>query len=284
MNNTVRKIITIVLSLVFVCCLGQMAYIGIQYYQAEQARAQAQELLQTMPPDTEPSTPAATEPSDATEPTETEPPVTRPTIQQEPLEKNAEFLLDMDYSGLKEKNEDVIGWVYIPDTKVDYPILRSYDNQDYLNHAWDGSYSFSGSIFLECKNNRNFLDYNTILYGHHMLNGTYFAAVADYKHADFQKAHPYVYVLTDNDLRRYEVFSTYEAPVQSDAYRLYFPDDATKQAALDYYMEKSVMADKGNLQMPTVDDYILTCSTCTGVANYQNRWVIHARLTGIWIR
>lgn len=283
MKKKQRKVLTTVFIFLFLLGAGLMFRQLLQYRAAEKARQEAQQLIQTAmqaqkkEEEPQPETiPAAVEtvPEEATaQPVQT-------AMQQTPLEEEAQFLMQMDLTALQDVNEDVFGWIHITGSDISFPLLRSYDNEDYLYHAWDGSYSASGSIFLECKNNRNLLDFNTIIYGHHMRNGTVFAPIMNYDDEAYRDEHPYIYILTENGLRRYEVFSAYEADITSDTYRLYYPDEQAKLTALEHFTQSSVL-EKGIT--PTKDDYILTLSTCTGTGIYDTRWVVQAVLTGIWV-
>lgn len=196
---------------------------------------------------------------------------------QEPLAEEASFLLELDLEALRATNGDVLGWIHIPDSEIDYPIIRVEDNNEYLRRAWDGSRNQAGCIFLECRNSTNLSDFNTLIYGHYMKNGTMFGSLHRFAEKDYLDAHPCVYLVTDDTVRRYEVFSVYEADVVSDTYRLIFEDEARKQSCLDYYISSSVV--ESGL-MPTPDDYVLTLSTCMGNGRYETRWVVQAVLTG----
>ncbi len=287
MERKGRKWMRAVLGILFAVGLGLTAWQLAEYHRAARSTQQARDLVAAAGEErqeVETGGEAAALPSgEAPEQQEqTQPPeVSVEAGVQEPLAEEALFLLELDYAPLQEENGDVMGWIHIPDTEVSYPLLRSHDNEEYLHQAWDGSYSASGSIFLECKNSRNFLDFNTILYGHHMRNGSFFAPIIEYKDQEFRDGHPYIYIVTDNDLRRYAVFSAYEADIEGDTYRLYYPDEETKQRALTHFIESSVWEAAAE---PTTEDYILTLSTCVGNGNYTTRWVVQARLTGIWIR
>jgi len=206
----------------------------------------------------------------------------QPTVEavvQDPLEENAQFLLELDLKALRETNEDVLGWIHIPDSPIDFPLMRSADNADYLNTTWDGRTSSLGSIFLECMNAPDFGDFNTIIYGHNIKGGKMFGSLHSFRDAAYQQAHPFVYIVTDEGVRRYEIFAAYEAPVTSDTYRLYFEDDARKQSSLEHYMSSSVWP--ADVE-PGVKDHILTLSTCTGTGRYETRWVVQAVQTGLF--
>ena len=198
---------------------------------------------------------------------------------QEPLAENAAFLLDMDLSVLRETNEDVLGWIHIPGTPIDFPLMDSADNADYLNTTWDGKSSSLGSIFLECMNDPNLQDFNTIVYGHNIRGGKMFGSLHWYRDLAYRDEHPHVYIVTDGSVRRYEIFAAYEAPVTSDTYRLYFRDEAQKLASLEHYVGSSVWHTDTELG---VEDYILTLSTCTGTGRYETRWVVQAVQTGLF--
>ncbi len=200
-----------------------------------------------------------------------------PEVQEQvPLAEEDRHLLEMDLSAAMETNPDVLGWISIPGTRISYPLLRGEDNSEYLHSAWDGSYSSAGSIFLECMNSPDFSDFNTILYGHNMKNGSMFAELNGYQHQSYLEAHPLVYIRTTEGLLRYEVFAAYEAPVESDTYRLYFEDDARREDFLAHTKNSSVL----ETELKTgIGDRILTLSTCTG-SGYGSRWVVQAVLTG----
>lgn len=281
MNQKLRRGLTVLLGLVFAVGLGLMIRQAISYRNAEQARQDALALVTpvtmvpvptTLPAEAETTAPEPELPPETTE---------APTVQQAPLEEEAKFLLGLDLSPLQTANADVLGWIHIAGGDVSYPLLRSYDNRDYLYKTWEKKFSNAGSVFLECKNNRNLLDFNTIIYGHHMADGSVFAPMVNYRDPEYLAGHPYIYILTQGDLRRYEIFSVYEAALDSHTYRLHFPDEATKLAALDHYTASSVV-DTG--VAPGIDDYILTLSTCVGNSTYETRWVVQARLTGIWTK
>lgn len=160
-------------------------------------------------------------------------------------------------AALRQTNPDVLGWITIPDTVISYPLMKAADNQEYLYQTWDGKYSKYGSIFLECRNSHDLSDFNTLIYGHNMLTDDMFGTLPDYGQQSHFESHPSIYVVTDAGVRRYDVFSAYEAQVISDTYRLIFEDDVRKEAALELYTGASVL-DTGIV--PEADDAILTLS------------------------
>lgn len=276
MKNSVRKPIMLLLAIVFLFGVGMSVRQMLDSRNAAQSNSHAQSIAghTTQPATTAPSTEAA--PTE-TVPAETVPDeTTQPTL---PPDENAQFLESLDIPALQEINPEVIGWIYIPGTEIDYPLLHTQDNETYLHTAWDGTSNVAGSIFLETKCSPDFTAFNTIVYGHNMRNGSMFAALKNYQDHTYYLEHPCIYIVTNTQIYRYEIFSAYEASVVSDTYRLSFKSDTQKQTALQYYLESSVL----DLELsPTEDDFILTLSTCTGTGTYETRWVVQAMCTGEW--
>ncbi|MBP3684425.1 MAG: class B sortase [Oscillospiraceae bacterium] len=200
----------------------------------------------------------------------------KPEWVPEPVEDDPymEQLAQMDLSALREVNPDVLGWILIPDSNVNYPIVQGEDNDFYLKHTWDGKENSVGSIFLEHRNTPDFTDYNTIVYGHNMNDGSMFANLKRYNTNWYWERHPYVYILNDDGVFRYDVFSGYETSTEGTAYGLSFNQAQTRATFLETALKKSTAYFEIR---PAMTDRILTLSTCSG-AGYSNRWVVHARL------
>lgn len=197
-----------------------------------------------------------------------------------PLEEEDPYIRklgDIDLAALQEKNPDVLGWIFLPDSKINYPILQGEDNEYYLKHTWDGVPNSVGSIFMEARNTPDFSDFNTILYGHNMGNGSMFAHLHRYYNHTYWEKHPYVYLLNADGIFRYEIFSSYKAEVDSSTYGLSFHQTETRVNFLEAAIENSDI-DTGI--EPSVTDRILTLSTCSG-SGYDTRRVVHARLVMI---
>ena len=91
----------------------------------------------------------------------------------------------MDLSPLQEVNADVVGWTAIPGV-LSYPLLQGGDNAYYLTHAWNGEENAAGAVFLDCRADACLGDFNTLIYGHRMRNGTMFGSLKHYKDAEKQ--------------------------------------------------------------------------------------------------
>ena len=185
-----------------------------------------------------------------------------------------ETLAAIDLDALREVNPQVIGWICLPDTKINYPLLQGEDNDYYLKHAWDHRSTSVGSIFLEQNNSPDLMDYNTIIYGHNMNDGSMFAGLRKFSDPKYWEKHPYVYILSDAGVYRYDIFAAYKAPVDSKTYGLSFNQRWTKVEFLFHALESSKIETQ---IVPEEHDRILTLSTCSG-AGYAHRWVVQARL------
>ena len=197
-------------------------------------------------------------------------------VPAEPEEEDPHIrtLEEIDLAALREVNPDVVGWILIPDTVVNYPLMQAEDNNYYLERTWDHKSNAMGSIFLEQLSSPDLTDPNTIVYGHNMNDGSMFASLRNYREQAYFEAHPYVYILSDYGVYRYEIYSSYTASVKSNTYGVEFPTETSWLRFLEKSLEDSVI-DTGVEPQPT--DRVLTLSTCTG-ANRSARWVVHARL------
>lgn len=275
MKQSFRKFFKLALLLIFVGSFAMFAYNQIQSMNAQNAYEQAESLASET---TAPTTVATTEATTEETTTEEE---TKPLVWQEaPIEGDDPFIAELaekNLDALREVNPDVLGWIEIPGTQLAYPIMDGDDNEYYLEHTWDKQASAAGSIFLEHLNNSDLRDFNTLIYGHRMINGSMFGSLKHFNTNEHYKKHPYVYILDDEGVHRYEIFSAYTAPVEGATFVYGFRNEAGMQLFIDYCLSKSVI-DTG--VVPTLDDKILTLVTCTG-RGYEARWVVQARLKGI---
>lgn len=117
----------------------------------------------------------------------------------------------------KEKakvNPDIYAWITIPDTKIDYPVLQSSeDNGYYLTHDQEGKENPSGALFTEDYNNKDFQDPITVIYGNNMEDGSMFGELNQYADGRYMEEHPYIYIQTDNGetTLKYRVFAAYRS-------------------------------------------------------------------------
>lgn len=172
---------------------------------------------------------------------------------------------EVDFEDLQENvNEDIYAWIYIPDSKIDYPVLQHpIDNYHYLNYNLDGSYGYPGCIYTESYNKRDFSDPLTVMYGHNMKNGTMFAGLHKYEDTEYFNEHPYVYIYTPDKLYVYRIFASNEYSSEHLLYR----HDYTSETEFENYIDKMAAVRGMNCNRAedvevTADNHILVLSTC----------------------
>lgn len=114
---------------------------------------------------------------------------------------------------------DMVGWITMDDTNIDYPIMQGKDNTEYLNKDPYGKFSLSGSIFLDSRNNSAFTDEYSLIYGHHMEYGVMFGALDDYLDEDYLNSHRHGQLLVGRDGKvkyELEVFYAMTADAKDD--------------------------------------------------------------------
>ena len=161
----------------------------------------------------------------------------------------------VDFDALAQVNGDIVGWLYIPGTVINYPVVQGADNEYYLKHLFNGKTNSSGCIYLDCGAEGDFTSMNSVLHGHHMKNGSMFAGICKYKDQSYFDEHPTAMLLTPDG--RYEVkfFSGYVCETTSDAWDYDFDEAWIDKRIRSSYFDADVI--------PTTEDHILTLSTCS---------------------
>lgn len=180
-----------------------------------------------------------------------------------------------DLSELFAMNEDFVGWLCIPDTDINYPVMHTPDEPErYLRRDFQGEYSESGVPFLDF---RCSLDSgNLIIYGHNMMNGTMFAALQGYVQEDFCKAHPIVEFQTADGCAKYRVFALAWVKSNDDWYKAVDLSSAEDfNSAVDKVMSKALFTINS---APEYGVQILTLSTCYDSAHNGRLLVLAAKL------
>jgi len=276
MNRKLRIALIILLTAVLLASVGLFLR-RMYYYRLSKENAQiAQSMAIPSASGSAPESKPQPNPDEETGISEAE-----PSLGTANLPEDVSFLQEVDLQALRTVNLQVVGWIHLPNSVISYPLMQAGNNELYLNASWDGNYNIAGSIFLETRNDPALTDFNTIIYGHRMSDGSMFSELHNYSDPAYWETHPYIYLVTDDAVRQYRVFSAYEAPVRSDTYRLQFADEAEKQRCINIYSTASVVA---SAITPTTDDLLLTLSTCTGSNSETSRWVVQTVLCGQWTR
>lgn len=181
----------------------------------------------------------------------------------------------VDFDALAAVNNEVVAWIIVPKTPINYPVLRGQSNQKYLTLAYDGSYNSLGSIFMDYRNSADLSDNNTIIYGHNTKNKSMFGSLNDFVNQDVFDAARYIYVFTPEKVAIYEIFSTYITDAYSDSYQLQFDGDDSYVDFLQKMQSQSLF--KTGVEL-SGEDKIITLSTCTSSNDRLERIVVHGKL------
>lgn len=171
---------------------------------------------------------------------------------------------NIDYAALKERNEDFVAWIYVPALDLNYPVVHSHDDQDYLHLTFDREESVEGSIFLDAFVEPDFTSRNSFVFGHNMRNGSMFGSLKQFAAdggAEMVKKQPWIFIYMEDAVVRYEIFAYQFVHVDSMLYRD-CEDDADYEAYLDEVMEGTLYTASEVPDYGT--DRLITLSTCSG--------------------
>lgn len=185
-------------------------------------------------------------------------------------------VLDIDGDALRERNSDYLGWIYIPDTDVSYPVVMSHDNQDYLHQSLDKGYLYAGTIFMDCRCYDGITNRHSILYGHNMRDGSMFSGIKKFGDQEFAGEHPYFWFVTPEYRLLYQVFSaTVCGPYDETVFGVTYRDTEEFQDAMEDIAGRSTVQFD---TVPTKEDFVMTLSTCTD--DSMSRFTLHGVLLG----
>jgi sortase B len=176
-----------------------------------------------------------------------------------------------DFDALSAINDEVVGWIQISNTKINYPVAQGSDNSYYLRHMFNKEYNAGGAIFLDYRNSSDFSSRHSIMYGHQMGNGTMFTGIQNYKNQSYYDSHAYGILYTPSGNYVVEFFSGYVTANSGDAWDIRFNDDEEFSSWIESQISKS---DFSAGFTPSVSDMILTFSTCSSA--FENaKYVLH---------
>ena len=240
------------------------------------------EPVETGPVETE--TPAETEtpvetelPTETDAPDDTDPPVTETPAEPEP--SNPGRRNPVDFDALKRRNSDVYAWIYIPmgskyPPDIDYPILQSSTEMDdnfYLHHNLNKNYQFSGCIYTQKKNAKDFSDRVTVIYGHNMLNSTMFSHLTYFQDSRFFKEHEYFYIYTPGHILTYRIAAAIQFDTRHILNNFDFSDDSVYADWIENYILHPKTMNRATREgiSVTIDDKLVILSTCLDHGAYR---------------
>lgn len=179
----------------------------------------------------------------------------------------------VDWDSLLSINNEIVAWVRIPDTNINYPIMQSNNNNKYLRQNIYGNYSYGGSIFVDSAIDNPFGNMNTIVYGHNLNNGAMFANLKKYSDNDYASKHRDIYIyLPNGSIRIYKVFAF--SKINANNYDIYNMAVENLDAYYEIISRYNRISIEDNID---TSNPILTLSTCTN-HNEQERYVVQAYL------
>ncbi len=191
------------------------------------------------------------------------------------LPADAPGQIQIDWGNLLADYEGIIAWIWLPAVELSYPVMQANDNDYFLHRAPDGGETFAGSIFMDCKCSSTFKNYNTIIYGHNMRDGSMFARLKNYTDQYTLSSCPYFWICTPIGDYLYRIFSVHTATTGEGTYTIRFPDQKAYTEWLNEMAETSEIETGDDIPSET---RVVTLSTCTG--NASMRQVIQGYL--IW--
>lgn len=163
-----------------------------------------------------------------------------------------------DLAALQAENSDCVGWLTIPDTIVDYPVMFTPDEPErYLRRDFYEQSASSGTPFLDGRNTAQVEGQNLIVYGHNMLDGSMFKPIVQYLEPNFRQTHQDIYLELGGAQYRYHVLAVMETTVESPVYR--YTDLSDPAAESDF---RSALFQAVNLDVIHHTEGYLTLSTC----------------------
>lgn len=249
MGKVIRRVILFIVIAIFLYSgyqLAQYVYDGYTSNKLNERMKQQYEVIQKPQPD-----------------------LNAPELTEEQLQEQYKERFDQ----LRTINADIVGWISIEDTKINYPVVQAADNDYYLKHNAEQQRSARGSIFMDYRNTNVNDDIHTVIYGHHMKDGSMFGELSKYKDATYYKEHPTITFEGLAEATKWQIFSVYIYSPEDQFFEYEFTDDQQYGDYLEKIMKKSRY--DTNIEV-TIDDHLLTLVTCTYEVT-DARFIIHAK-------
>ena len=249
-----RGIARLISMLIFLGCFG---YLGFYYYQMHRTSGDVDKMQKETSNFDYSSAAAAAVAA----------PISK-TAQSSPQKDDKKLYILHEYESLYKKNQNLIGWLKIDDTSIDYPVMKSVNGHGeyYLNHNFDQQEDRNGTLFMDDNCDVIRPSENWIIYGHNMKSGKMFGTLSSYKSADYCKSHPTVQFNTLYEYGYYYVMFAFQTHVYSEseiAFKYYQFIDPASEAEFNSgmnEMRKMALYDTG--VDASYGDRLLFLSTC----------------------
>lgn len=237
----------IFLTIVVLFSLGTMGYSGLQLYTADLDSSESRKIYESL----------------------------------DVVKEETSFGLVYDFDELAKINPDVVAWIKLDDSTINYPVVHGNDNQYYLEHLFDGTVNHHGTVFVDTYNSPDFTDQNTAMYAHHMNDGTMFADLEKYKDPDWARTHSVIHLYTRDGEYEIHPFSGFKFSGTQQQIQLSFNEAQTFESYIEELKNKSQISLDTDVKP---GDQIVTLSTCTYGSNWQynnERFAIFGKLKKI---
>ena len=186
--------------------------------------------------------------------------------------------LNINFKKLLLINPDIVAWICIPGTEINFPIVKGKDNNHYLNYTFSGQKHYVGSIFMDYRNSSNFSDLNTIIYGHHISNGRMFSDIKKFNNKDFFQNHPFLFIYTPTKTYECSIYSIHIKEYSSEMFDIQF----NSSNEFETYINQTI--DNSNFNRNITinrDNKLVTLTTCVSGKNKDLRYLLHATMKEI---
>lgn len=177
-----------------------------------------------------------------------------------PAEPVSQIPLQVDWELLRQTNPDIIGWLYCPDTVINYPVVQTVDNDKYLTRDFNGNISSAGTIFADFNSVVGIRQSHLILYGHNVKDDSMFGSLKSYGDYEYYEDHPVFYFLTPGESYRIELMACQTIEAVKANYPTYF---STEEDFGSHIARMTGAAYWVNADYATTQYQFITLSTCT---------------------
>ncbi len=201
------------------------------------------------------------------------------TISQNGQEMTLPLMTNpIDFTELQRVNDDIVGWLRIRALDISYPVVQSEDNDFYLHRTFEKTDNFAGCLFVNCENNPDLTDQNTVIYGHNMKNGSMFGKLKLFREEGTFEKSKYFWIFAPDFIYEYRIFSACVVDKTGLTYQTGFNDEEFR-AFIEHAFTNSEV-DTSGVEV-TQDDRIVTLSTCTG--DDATRFTVMGKLVQIYV-
>jgi sortase B len=179
----------------------------------------------------------------------------------------SEVPISVDWDYLRSINSDIVGWLYCPDTVINYPVVQTDNHEYYLSHGFDGSSNSSGTLFADMDSVEGIVQSNYIVYGHNMKDKSMFGSYQAYINESYYETYPTMYYLTPYGNYRIDLFCAHIVEATEDNYPGYFSSTSEYQAYLNKVTGSAFWV---NYDVISTDYQLFTMSTCTSAVGYSD--------------